>query len=81
MTMERVAELGYFIIKYIDDFRLNYTVGGEPTIWFIPIDEYENGEKIDYQVIEKRPEQYARIKNNAIERFHKHEKELDQLFQ
>jgi len=29
MTMEQVAELGYFIIKYIEDFKLNFTVGGK----------------------------------------------------
>jgi hypothetical protein len=49
MTMEQVAELGYFIIKYIDNFGLNFTVGGEPVIWFIPDNERdEKGEKIDY---------------------------------
>jgi 20S proteasome alpha/beta subunit len=62
MAMEQVAELGYFIVKYIEDFKLNFTVGGEPMIWFIPNDERdENGEKVDYQVKEKRPEQYERI--------------------
>jgi 20S proteasome alpha/beta subunit len=80
MTMEQVAELAYFIIKYIDDFKLNYTVGGEPTIWFIPNDEYENGEKIDYPVKEKKPDLYSQIKDNAMDRFYKHEKELNELF-
>jgi 20S proteasome alpha/beta subunit len=75
MTMEQVAELGYFIIKYIEDFKLNFTVGGEPMIWFIPNDEKdENGEKIDYEVKEKRPELYAHIKDNATDRFHKHKR-------
>jgi 20S proteasome alpha/beta subunit len=26
MTMEQVEELGYFIVKYIEDFKLNFTV-------------------------------------------------------
>jgi 20S proteasome alpha/beta subunit len=58
MTMEQVAELGYFIIKYIDNFELNF---GEPVIWFIPDNERdEKGEKIDYVLKERHPEQYSR---------------------
>ena len=39
LTMEQVAELGYFIIKYIEKFNLDLTVGvgiNKPQIWFIP---------------------------------------------
>jgi 20S proteasome alpha/beta subunit len=40
MSMENVAELGYFIIKYIETFELDLTVGvgdkGRPQIWFLP---------------------------------------------
>jgi 20S proteasome alpha/beta subunit len=40
MNMEDVAELGYFIIKYIEMFELDLTVGvgdkGRPQIWFLP---------------------------------------------
>lgn len=39
MTMLEVAELGFFIIKYIQEFKLDDTVGiGEsyPQIWLIP---------------------------------------------
>lgn len=39
MTMLEVAELGFFIIKYIEEFKLDDTVGiGEsyPQIWLIP---------------------------------------------
>jgi len=39
MTMVEVAELGFFIIKYIQEFELDNTVGiGEsyPQIWLIP---------------------------------------------
>jgi 20S proteasome alpha/beta subunit len=39
MTMLEVAELGFFIIKYIEDFQLDNTVGvgnGYPQVWLIP---------------------------------------------
>lgn len=39
MTMLQVAELGFFVIKYIEEFRLDNTVGvgeGRPQIWLIP---------------------------------------------
>jgi 20S proteasome alpha/beta subunit len=39
MTMEQVAELGYFIIRYIEKFELDSTVGvgdGHPQVWLIP---------------------------------------------
>jgi 20S proteasome alpha/beta subunit len=81
MSMEQIAQVGYFVIKYIENFRLNYTVGGEPMIWFIPDDEKgEDGEKMDYPLEETRPDQFKSIKNKAMERFHKHEEELNDLF-
>jgi len=49
LSMEQVAELGYFIIKYIENFELILTVGvghiGYPQNWFIPHDEREEGER------------------------------------
>ncbi len=39
MTMLEVAELGYFIIRYIQDFELDNTVGignKQPQVWLIP---------------------------------------------
>jgi 20S proteasome alpha/beta subunit len=39
MTMLQVAQLGAFIVKYIQDFELDNTVGvgnGNPQIWLIP---------------------------------------------
>jgi 20S proteasome alpha/beta subunit len=44
MSMEQVAELGYFIVKYVESFKLDLTVGvdsqsgpyNKPQIWFIP---------------------------------------------
>ena len=35
-SMEEVAKLGHFIIRYIEKFELNSEVGGDPQIWFIP---------------------------------------------
>jgi 20S proteasome alpha/beta subunit len=75
MTMEQIAEIGYFIVKYIEKFKLNYTVGGEPMIWFMAADK-----KDDYPLKETHPEQYESIRNNAIERLHKHERQINDLF-
>jgi 20S proteasome alpha/beta subunit len=39
MSMEQVAELGYFIIRYIEKFELDSSVGvgsEKPQVWFIP---------------------------------------------
>ena len=39
MTMAKVAEIGYFVIKYVEELKLDYTVGLDtrgPQIWFIP---------------------------------------------
>ena len=41
MTMKEVAELGSFIIKYIEDNKLDLTVGVgdlKPQIWYMPLD-------------------------------------------
>jgi hypothetical protein len=55
ITMEKAAEIGWFIIKYIEDHKMHSSVGvgknGFPQIWFIPHDEkHENGLKKDYQI-------------------------------
>jgi hypothetical protein len=50
-------------------------VGGEPMIWFISDDE-----KDDFILKDKRPEQFARIRDNATDRLRKHEKEIHGLF-
>jgi hypothetical protein len=60
---------------------LNYTVGGEPMIWFIPDNEKDkNGEKTDYVSKEGRPQQFKSIKKRATERLRKHDRELSNLF-
>jgi 20S proteasome alpha/beta subunit len=66
MTMEQVAELGYFIIKYIETLRLDHTVGIEdydPTITFMPADPYK-----DPYIIERKPELLSRIRRGTEER-------------
>jgi 20S proteasome alpha/beta subunit len=81
MTMQQVAELGYFIIKYIENYRLNFTVGGTPTIWFIPDEEKDDSEnKVDYKIAEKRPDLFKNIEKNAKEQLRKHEQHLSELF-
>lgn len=85
ITMEEAAELGYFIIKYIEDFRLHSSVGiaeYPPQIWFIPDHERDDsGEKTDYEVSpETRPAQFDRIKRNVLKSFRKHERQIGSLF-
>jgi len=36
MTMEQAAEVGYFVIRYIEQYELDNTVGGSPQIWLVP---------------------------------------------
>ena len=73
--MEQIAELGYFAIKYIEDFKLTQTVGVDnkhPQIHFIP------DNKPDYPAAPKTSlEQY---KINANKRLKKHEADLIGLF-
>jgi 20S proteasome alpha/beta subunit len=45
MTMAKVAEIGYLVIQYIEELRLDHTVGLDtsgPQIWFIPDHIAEN---------------------------------------
>jgi hypothetical protein len=47
MSMERVAEIGYFVIKYIEELKLDHTVGladKRPQVWYIP-DQYEENDQ------------------------------------
>lgn len=36
IKMMEFAKLGYFLIKYVEKFELDKSVGGEPQIWFMP---------------------------------------------
>jgi hypothetical protein len=85
--MERAAELGYFAIRYIEDFQLNMTVGvndGIPQIWFIPDEErYDNNVKKDYQITADNPETFdrlVRIQVNVNRRLRNHRNHLNRLF-
>jgi hypothetical protein len=88
MTMEQAAELGYFAIKYIEDFQLMMTVGvsdGIPQIWFMPDNERDvHNEKIDYPVPEaervETSEILNRIQSNVIKRLTMHRDHLNRLF-
>ncbi|MGB6533213.1 MAG: hypothetical protein WBF33_34415 [Candidatus Nitrosopolaris sp.] len=35
-SMEEIAQLGHFIIRYIEKFELNSQIGGGSQIWFVP---------------------------------------------
>jgi 20S proteasome alpha/beta subunit len=85
LNMSTLAELGWFIIKYIEDYQLDSSVGvgsNYPQIWFIPDNETnENGEKIDYEVNpETRPKEFKEIKNNVNKNFKLYHKQLQKLF-
>jgi len=48
MPMGKVAELGYFAIRYIEQLKLDHTVGlggQKPQIWYMPDNYKENDEK------------------------------------
>jgi 20S proteasome alpha/beta subunit len=81
MMMEQVAELAYFIIKYIEDFKLNSGVGvgdHEPQIWFIPNNKRdEEGRKWDGLATKAQLEQFQINANNRLK---KHEADLIGLF-
>ena len=36
MSMMDFASLGYFLIRYVTNSELDDSVGGDPTVWFIP---------------------------------------------
>ena len=79
MRMEDVSELGYFIIKYIENFRLDYTVGiseNHPEIWYVP-NKYTDGERNDIHATEEQLKIFS--KNTKI-RLDNHEAHLKELF-
>jgi hypothetical protein len=80
-TMEKAAGLGYFAIKYIEDFKLHSAVGIDkyyPQIWFVPDNESDEvGEKIDYEVnAQTKPGVFERIKKDAFQRFKRQERSM-----
>lgn len=85
LKMTKVAELGWFLIKYIEDYQLHSSVGigsNYPQIWFIPDNETnENGEKIDYEISpETKPKELKEIKKNVSKNFKLYHRQLQKLF-
>lgn len=76
MTMEQVAELGYFIIRHIEQTKLDDSVGvgdGHPQIWFVPKD-------IQKQIQRAAPELLEQLQKRAKERLTEFENGVKQLF-
>jgi hypothetical protein len=76
LDMNQVAEIGYLIIKYAQEFNLEYSVGvgdREPQIWFIP----DNAK--DYQ-LEEDSKLMKKFKNNTRKRIPKIENSIKNLF-
>jgi 20S proteasome alpha/beta subunit len=71
MAMKQVAELGYFIIKYIERYHLDLPVGvntDRPQIWFIP--DKEVAHSADSELLdeyeEKTRKRLERIEENKL---------------
>jgi 20S proteasome alpha/beta subunit len=84
-TMEQVAEIGYFIIRYIEKLGLDLSVGldnDNPQVWYIP-NRYEENEQ--HQVVrnddrQASNEELDRISIRVEKRLKKHENHLAKLF-
>jgi 20S proteasome alpha/beta subunit len=85
MTMEQFAELGYFIIRCIEKFRLEGSVGLDnehPQVWYMPncYTEDEQGNVIKNDDRESSNEELDRISIRVERRLKKHERQLAKLF-
>jgi hypothetical protein len=72
--MKQVAEIGYFAIKYIEEFQLDQTVGIDdkrPQIWFIR-------DRHDDKLATKQL--LTKLEKNIEIRLNMHRKHLDSLF-
>jgi DNA-binding beta-propeller fold protein YncE len=74
MKMKQVAELGYYIIKHVEKFELDSSVGvgnNKPQIWFIP--DEGNLEQVGIKLLDKFEIRYKRwaqqLQNYLIESF------------
>jgi hypothetical protein len=76
--MKQVAELGYFVIKYIEDFQLDLSVGighKRPQIWYLP-DYYKENEKHEITSagdIQASEDEMIEFETNASQTLKKHE--------
>jgi 20S proteasome alpha/beta subunit len=85
LTMEQVAELGYFIIKCIEKFKLEESVGLDnenPQVWYIPnrYVQNEHGVVTENDDIQATERQLDPISIRVDRRIRKHEKQLAKLF-
>lgn len=86
MTMDAAAELGWLMIKYIEDLRLDFSVGlggRAPQIFYIP-DFYTkkeihgSGPRRDKELTNEN--ELRTIETRALKMFKKHERQLKNLF-
>ena len=71
MTMNDFARLGYLLVKFVIEMKLDDNVGGEPIVWFIPdaLQPVKNQQELD----SKYP---VRVANqDEIEKMEKYSKE------
>jgi 20S proteasome alpha/beta subunit len=85
MTMEQFAELGYFIIRCIEKFGLEGSVGldnDNQQVWYMPnrYVEDEQHNVIENDDREANVEELDRISIRVEKRLKKHEKQLASLF-
>lgn len=86
MTMEQVAELGYFIIKYIEGTELDSSVGignSHPQVWFIPNNPPPNiseDEKKKYEVHKADDQLLQKLKELAESRLQKVREDTVEIF-
>lgn len=71
MTMKEVAELGYFIIKYVEKYSLDLSVGvnkDKPQVWFIPDNEanYSADTEVLNEIEGKAEMSLKRIEENKL---------------
>jgi 20S proteasome alpha/beta subunit len=78
VTMEDAAELGYFVIRYIEEFKLDLGVGldskppyDKPQIWFVP--DSAKGK-------EMTPELFEKFESSTKERLNKINSTISELW-
>jgi len=85
MTMNQVAEIGYFIIKYIEEFELDNAVGvgvQKPQVWFIPDNPPSPriDQPADNTIRQATSDELNRMDNRTEERLNRFEKALRNLW-
>ena len=83
MTMEQTAELGYFIIRHVEELQLDNSVGGTPQIWFIPDPpkrKVSDEERKKYMAHQAESQYVTALEKPTKERIEKYKEILEQLF-